>query len=173
MEGMDVNRKTTAAMVALGACARILPHPWNFTPLVAIGLYAGAKSAKTRTGILATLGALLVSDIVLGFYGGMWWVYGASLVPVLLGRLVRRREGVGTIAAGGLAASLSFFAITNFMVWATGHTYPHTLAGLATCFAAGVPFYRNQFLGDVLYVAALFGGHAAIQRLARPALRTA
>jgi hypothetical protein len=165
---MDSEKKIGAAMVGLGACARLLPHPWNFTPMMAIGLYAGAKSKRLPTGVLLTLLALVLSDAVMGFYRGMWYVYAASLVPVLIGYLIRDRERVGVIAAGALASSLSFFLITNFMVWATGHMYPHTSVGLATCLAAGIPFYQNQFAGDAFYTLALFGGHALLSRLTHP-----
>jgi hypothetical protein len=170
---MDVNKKILAGLVGRGACARLLPHPWNFTPMVAIGLYAGAKSSKLRTGVLATLLTLLLSDAVMGFYGGMWYVYAAWLIPVLIGRLIRRKDGVGAIAAGGLASSLSFFLAINFLVWAFDHTYPLTVAGLAASYAAGIPFYQNQLLGDVFYVAALFGGDALLRRIMQPSLRTA
>ena len=166
---MDTDKKIGAAMVGLGACARLLPHPWNFTPMMAIGLYAGAKSKKLTTGVSITLLALVLSDALMGFYRGMWYVYAASLVPVLIGYLIRDRERVGVIAAGALASSLSFFLITNFMVWATGHMYPHTGAGLVASFAAGIPFYQNQLAGDAFYTLALFGGHALLSRLTRPA----
>src|SRR5690348_9181940 len=170
---MDGNKKIVAAMIGLGACARLLPHPWNFTPILAIALYAGVQSARIRTGVLATFLALLLSDLVMGLYRGMGWVYAAWLIPVLIGRLVRRKPGVTTIAAGALSSSLLFFLTTNFAVWAGGHTYPHTAAGLAACFTAAIPFYRNQFLGDAFYTVALFGGHALIASLARRQPRTA
>jgi hypothetical protein len=170
---MELSRKSVAVMVALGVCGRLVPHPWNFTPMMAIGLYAGAKSAKLGTSISVTLLALLVSDALLGFYSGMWYVYAASLVPVLIGRLLCRLNGAGSIAAGAVFSSVSFFVTTNFMVWATGHLYPHTTAGLAESFAAGLPFYRNQVLGDTLYTVALFGGGWLIERLKQPSTRTA
>lgn len=170
---MEVNTKVAAAMIALGAGSRLLPHPWNFTPMMAIGLFSGAKSSKLRTGVLPTVAALLLSDAVMGFYRGMWYVYAASLIPVFIGRFIARREGVAPIVAGGLVASLSFFLTTNFMVWASGHMYPHTAAGLIACFVAGVPFYENELIGDALYVAALFGGHAVVSRLAQPSAQTA
>ena len=173
MEIMETNKKTVIAMIALGACARMLPHPWNFTPMAAIGLYAGAKSPRLRMGVFATLAALLVSDLALGFYQGMWYVYAASLISVLLGSLVRRRESVLAVAAGAGAASVAFFLITNFMLWATGSLYPHTLTGLSACFAAAIPFYQSQLAGDAFYTAALFGGHALIRRFTRPVLQTA
>lgn len=170
---MEANKKTVIAMVALAACARLLPHPWNFTPMVALGLYAGAKCPRLRMGAIATVAALLVSDLALGFYAGMWYVYAASLISVALGGLVRRRESVLAVAAGAGTASVLFFLITNFILWATGAFYPHTMNGLAACFAAAVPFYQNQLAGDAFYTVALFGGHALIQRLTRPVLQTA
>jgi hypothetical protein len=170
---METNKKITWALVGLAAVARLVPHPWNFTPIVALGLYSGARSTRMRVGIGMTLAALLLGDAVLGFYKGMWYVYAAALVPVLLGALLRRREGLGTVVAAGLLSNLSFFAITNFMVWATGSMYPHTTAGLGACFTAAIPFYGNQLIGDVVFVGALFGGDALVRRWARPALQTA
>src|SRR5205807_10173935 len=129
----------------LGACARLLPYPWNFTPMMAIGLFAGYQARRPSTGVLAAVFALALSDAVMGFDSSFWYVYPALLIPVFLGRLTRNRSAVGTVgavAAAGLASGLSFFAITNFMVWYLGTLYPHTAAGLAACFAAGIPFYR-------------------------------
>jgi hypothetical protein len=170
---MDENKKIAPMLVGLGALARLIPHPWNFTPMMALGLYAGAKSNRLRTGCLVTILALFLSDAVMGFYRGMWYVYAASLIPVLLGRFIRRQDSWTAILPAALLSSLSFFAITNFMVFATGHLYPHTASGLSACFVAGIPFYRNQVLGDALYTAVLFGGHAVISRYVRPLPRTA
>lgn len=171
MECMESNTKITWAMVGLAAAARLIPHPWNFTPLVALALYAGARSPKLRAGVGVTLAAFLLSDAILGFHKGMWFVYGAAMIPVLLGSLLRGRESVGTVVAAGLLSNLSFFAITNFMVW-TGSMYPHTMAGLSACFTAAIPFYGNQLMGDALFVAVLFGFDPLVRRWARPALQT-
>ena len=151
-------------IVLLGACARLIPHPWNFTPLVAIGLFAGTYARSAGAAAAMTLLSLMLSDLALGFYRGFWVVYAAALVPVLAGRLAAKRPAIAAIAAG-LASSLSFFLITNFGVWAGGTLYPRTLAGLAACYAAGIPFYRNQLAGDVFYVLLIFGAYAAIARL--------
>jgi hypothetical protein len=170
---MDANKKIVAAMIGLGACARLLPHPWNLTPILAIAVYAGVQFGKLRTGVIATFLALLLSDLVMGLYRGMGWVYAAWLIPVLIGRVVRRQPGVTAIAMGALCSSVSFFLITNFAVWAGGHLYPRTAAGLVACYAAAIPFYRNQLLGDAFYTVALFGGHSLIQNLVRRQPRTA
>lgn len=169
---MEIPKRLWIGIVVLGACARLLPHPWNFTPLMAIGLFAGYHARKTSTGILATVSALALSDAVMGFDSSFWYVYGAMLIPVLLGRLIRNRSGVSAVAATALASSVSFFLITNFMVWAAGRLYPHTIAGLTASYLAGIPFYRNQLLGDAFYTLAMFGGYALLRRFARPAQQT-
>jgi len=121
-----------------------------------------ARSAKLSVGVLVTMSALLASDAILGFYAGMWYVYAASLIPVLLGWLAQQqpRRRVAFVAASAIVSSVSFFVITNAAVWATSNLYPHTWGGLSTCFTAAIPFYRNQIAGDALYTFALFGADA-------------
>jgi len=156
-----------------GWCARLVPHPWNFTPMMAIGLFAGSHARKASTGVLAALLALVLSDAVLGFYPGFWYVYAAALIPVLLGRLIRDRSGASVIAAAALVSSLSLFLITNFMLWATGQLYPHTISGLSACYLAGIPFYQDHVLGDAVYTVAIFGGYAILNRLCQPVRQAA
>jgi len=169
---MEIRKRLWIGLVVLGACARLLPHPWNFTPMMATGLFAGTYARKTSVGIFATMSALALSDAVMGFYSGFWYVYGAMLIPVLLGRAIRNRSGVGPIVATALASSLSFFLITNFMVWATSPLYPRTVAGLAASYVAGIPFYQNQLLGDAFYTLAMFGGYALLRRFMQPTQQT-
>jgi hypothetical protein len=170
---MENGKRLWIAMVVLCAVARLLPHPWNFTPLMAIGLFSGYQASKAATGIMVTLSALALSDAVLGFHSGFWFVYGAALVAVLFGRITRNRGGASAIAAAALGSSLSFFLITNFMVWATSGMYPRTMTGLAACFTAAIPFFQNQFAGDAVYTLALFGGYALLRRSFHPAHQAA
>ena len=164
---MESSKRLWIGMVVLAACARLLPHPWNFTPMIALALFAGSQASKTVVAALATLAALVLSDAILGFDKGLWLVYAAYLVPVLLGRLIRNHPGVSSVALAALASSLSFFAITNLSTWALGSLYPHTATGLAACFVAAIPFYQNQALGDAFYTVAIFGGYALLSRAFR------
>ena len=67
------------------------------------------------------------------------------------------------IAGATVASAILFFAITNFGVWAIDHLYPRTLAGLASCYIAAIPFFRNTLLSGLFYSALLFGGIAAAE----------
>jgi len=69
------------------------------------------------------------------------------------------------VAAGTLLGPTSFFIVSNYAVWAGGWGYPKNLAGLATCYAAGVPFYRNDLLSTAIVCGLAFGVPALVRRL--------
>lgn len=162
-------------LIVLAAASRLLPHPPNFAPVAAIGLFAGALTGR-RIGWLLPLVALLASDLVIGFYHpvGMLWNYLAFGTCLLLGSgWLAERRTFGRITGAVLSSSVAFFVLSNFGMWASGY-YPRTWAGLVECYVAAVPFFRNTLASDVLYSAALFGGHALLLRwFVRPSAETA
>lgn len=152
-------------LIVLAAASRLLPHPPNFAPVAAIGLYAGALSGR-RAGWLVPFAALLASDALIGFYHPvlMLWNYLAFAACLLMGSgWLARRRTPGRIAGAVLSSSLAFFVLSNFGMWASGY-YPRTGAGLVQCYVAALPFFRNTLASDTLYSAALFGGHALLAR---------
>jgi hypothetical protein len=158
--------------IAAAAALRLVPHPPNFTPIGAMALFSGAYLSRRGLAFVAPLAALLLSDLVLGFYAGMSFVYASVALTVLIGWWVSSRRTVLRVAAGALAGSVSFFVITNFGMWLFSGFYPPTSAGLAACFVAAIPFFQNSVAGDLFYAALLFGGFALAERLA-PQLRSA
>jgi len=154
------------ALLVLTVASRIAPHPWNFTPMIAVALFAGARIERGWIAMLAVAACLVLGDVAVGVfpYAGMAWVYAPMLAIALLGRtLVTRRSLVATLVAA-LGAGLVFFVVSNFGVWLSP-MYPHSASGLADCYIAGLPFYRNQLVGDVAFTGALFGLHAAALNL--------
>lgn len=144
------------SLCLLAAATRLLPHPPNFAPITAIALF-GAVYFDRKFAVILPITALLLSDAVLGFYGGMLWVYGSFLMIGMIGFWLRGRKTVTATASATLAGSVLFYLVTNFGVWLSGTLYPPTFAGLMECYAAAVPFFRNTLLGDGFYVAVLFG----------------
>ena len=152
-------------LVVLAAASRLLPHPPNFAPVAAIGLFAGALTGR-RTGWLVPLLALLASDRVLGFYHPilMLWNYLAFAVCLPLGSLwLGRGRTIGRIGGAVLTSSVAFFVLSNFGMCASGY-YPRTWAGVVECYVAAIPFFGNTLASDLFYSAALFGGHALLAR---------
>lgn len=161
---------TVCGIILLAALSRLLPHPDNFTPITAVALFGGAMLSRKSLAFLLPIGAVFVSDVAMqimygsGFYEGMWMNYLAFLSMSAIGLLLRRNTGVLSVAGATITASVCFFLLSNFGTWATTSMYPHTMDGLYTCYAYGLPFFRNTLLGDVLYSAALFGGFALAKR---------
>jgi len=145
-------------IVLLAAGSRLLAHPWNFTPIAAMSLFAGCYLNK-RWAIILPLGAMLIGDYFIGFYGWpvMVSVYGGLILIFFIGRFLARHKNVLAIAGSSLAGSLIFFLITNFSVWAFFSWYPHTFVGLLNCYTLAIPFFKNTLAGDLIYTATLFG----------------
>ena len=153
-------------LILLAAASRLLPHPPNFAPVAAIGLFAGAMLDR-RAAWTVPFAALLLSDLVLGLYKpmGMFWNYLAFAACLTIGSgLLAKHRSLARISGATLASALVFFVLSNFGMVATGY-YPFTWAGVLECYAAAIPFLRNTLTSDVLFVAVLFGGHALLTRL--------
>ena len=154
--------------VVFAFASRFLPHPWHFTPVAAALLFFGARGSKRQLWFPVAL--LALSDVILSKY-----VYGVSLswellvswawyaAIILLGTRLRGNSKPIWIGASALASSVSFFLVSNFAVWAAGAMYPKNFSGLISCYAAGVPFFRNDVLGTLLYTAAMFATPALLK----------
>ncbi len=165
-------------LVLVAVLSRVIPHApwWSFTAVTGSLLYFGAR--RPWREMPAPLAALIATDCYLTLfrYSGYsihwdaaftWGWYLAAMV--LGGALLSKRVTLKRGAAGALLGPTSFFLVSNFGVWAGGmNAYPHTLAGLAACYWAGVPFYRNDLLATVLVLAVAFGVPALVKR-AHPA----
>jgi len=159
------SRAVLLIAIVFGAAAlRLLPHPFNFTPIGALALFAGAHFDDKRWAFIAPLAAMLLSDLLIGFHGQMPVVYGAFAVIVCMGFALKEKKTALRVTGGSLAAATFFFIVTNFAVWAFDGLYPMTLAGLATCYIAAIPFFQNGLASTLLYSAVLFGGFALIEK---------
>lgn len=160
-----------ALLLAIAVAGRLGRVDWNFTPVVAVALFAGFYFRSRLTAALLPLAALAISDFAEPWHNSRWvqlTVWAAMVLPAVLGPWLREAQGKWQLASRGAVASLLpsafFFLTTNFAVWATGAglSYSADLAGLATCYAAGLPFYGKMLAGDLFYLSLLFGAWAAV-----------
>jgi len=145
-------------LILAAVLLRLVPHLPNFAPITAMAIFGGAYLNK-KAAILVPLAAMLISDYFIGFYNPavMVSVYLSFLISGILGLWLRRRKNVSNTIYTALLASVQFYAITNFAVWAFGTMYPPTPAGLLQSYVNALSFFRNTFLGDLFYVGILFG----------------
>ncbi|MCZ6804044.1 MAG: hypothetical protein O7D86_08955 [Proteobacteria bacterium] len=153
-------------LILVAAFSRLIPHPLNFTPIGALGLFAGAYIVDKRVWLLP-LCALLLSDFIIGFYNpiAMLFVYLGFALSVFIGRLVLSEKRT-TFRLGGAAITSAtlFFIVSNFGTWLTGILYPISFAGLIECYVMAIPFYGNTLSGDLFYVVVLFGTYEAVKQ---------
>jgi hypothetical protein len=158
------------ALILLAAALRLAPHPWNFTPVGAIAIFAGATVRDRRLAFLFPLLVMFATDAIIGFNKLTPLVYASFLLSVLISRFLNRKRNLLRIGGATFLGALQFFLITNFGVWAFLNSYPRTGAGLAACYIAGIPLFWNTLAGDATYATLLFGAFFLAERLA-PRLR--
>lgn len=144
-------------LIFAATLSRLLPHIPNFTPIAAVGLLAAAYFSDRKMAFVVTFMAMILSDVFLGFHSSMIWVYGALLIIILGGRLLRNNVSVLNVLIASLFSSFVFFIITNFGVWLSSGMYTLDSKGLVSCFIMAIPFFGNTLLGDFVYNSVLFG----------------
>jgi len=170
---MTANHSRLVALlsaVLVAAALRLVPHPPNFTPIGAMALFGGAYLGRRALAFAAPLGALLLSDLVLGFYHGMATVYFSVALIVMIGMVALSRVSPIRVGLAALASSVLFFVVTNFGMWLFSGFYPRSLAGLEACYVAAIPFFQNTVAGDLFYATLLFGGFKLLELMV-PQLR--
>lgn len=166
--------------LVLAVLSRILPHAgwFNFTAVGGALLFFGARRPM-RESILPVV-ALMALDSYLtvvqygyGFHLAEYLpTWGWYLGMIWLGSVLLKKPSFLRAVAAIVAGPTSFFLASNFAVWVTGTMYAKSLAGLVSCFAAGIPFYRNDAVSTAITVAVSFGLPALLS-LRAPALAEA
>ena len=159
-------RRIVVALLTFGIASRLVPHPWNVTPMIAIALFGGAVLPRGwALGLPVAIAA--ASDVWLGWHTTLPFTWASFALVAWLGQWLRRPAAL-RVAAGSVAASTVFFLVSNLGVWLVGGLYPATMEGLAACFVAAVPFFRQMLIGDLICTLALFGIAAFAGRVPAP-----
>lgn len=165
-----------AAMVFMAALSRIIPHPWNFTPIGGMALFAAAYIERKWLALVIPAMALFLSDLMLNnlvyaqdnqafqWFGSVW-VYGSFGLITVLGWVCLQKITAFRLFGSSLMASVLFFLITNAGAWASVYSpYPPNMAGLSAAYLAGLPFFWNTLAGDLVYTFSLFGLYAWVRQ---------
>jgi len=158
----------------IAVAVRFLPHPLAFTPVGAALLYFGARGSRKMLWL--PIAALAASDVYLTIvhYGYpltpdhfITWIWYAGILLLGVAALGRNPRPLA-LGAAALGTAVSFFLASNFAVWAVWNMYPKTLSGLMMCYAAALPFFRNELASDLFFTAVMFAIPIAVEAI-RPA----
>ena len=86
-----MNKLIIPVIIIFAALTRLMPHPPNFTPIIAMGLFGGAYLKDRRIALIIPLLAMIAADMFLGFHGTMLWVYGSLIFITMMGMLLKNR----------------------------------------------------------------------------------
>lgn len=152
-------------LVSAAVLFRIIPHPFNMTPLIAVSLFSGAKFDDKKYAFMVPVITLLLSDVVLSYmnhypllHDTIFFTYGSVLLIALLGMLLKK-QSFSIVKTAGLSvlSSLLFFILSNVGVWMFSNLYTPDMAGLVKCFVLAIPFNKFSWIGDMAFSLTLFG----------------
>ena len=145
------------SLILILAFARLIPHPWNFTPVIAVAILSGYFFKNIYLSFSILLISMLIADVFLGFYENMIFVYISLLLIAFVFFKISKKINFKNLFIYSFAGSLIFFVISNFGVWILGspgvdkRPYDKNLNGLIECYILAIPFFGNTFISTVIF----------------------
>ena len=128
------------------AASRFIPHPPNFTSLLALSFYVPAILGIRF--IPALVLSFLITDLIIGFHGLTLFTWGSVIIIGLISKFFLLNS-VNRIL-GALIGAFLFYLITNFGVWTLG-TFGYSLEGLIACYTLALPFFGNTIVSTLIF----------------------
>ena len=128
------------------AASRFIPHPPNFTSLLALSFYVPAILGIRYLPVL--LISFVLTDLFIGLHGVTFFTWGSVLLIGLMSKFFL--QSMTNRFLGALIGACLFYIITNFGVWSLG-SYGYTLGGLITCYLLAIPFFGNTLVSTLIF----------------------
>tara|TARA_Y100000590_G_scaffold242189_1_gene272228 strand:+ start:262 stop:741 length:480 start_codon:yes stop_codon:yes gene_type:complete len=134
-----------AIFVALAA-SRFIPHPPNFTSLIALSFYIPALIGIRY--LPALIMSFVITDFFIGFHSTALFTWGSVIVIGLFAKYFV--TNILSRISGALIGACIFFLITNFGIWSLG-SYGYTLNGFLLCFTLALPFFGYSLVSTLIF----------------------
>ena len=131
--------------VALAA-SRFIPHPPNFTSLIALSFYIPALLGLRYLPILIL--SFIITDIFIGFHGVTLFTWGSVVFIGLFSKYFVKN--ILSRVSGALIGACVFFLITNFGIWSLG-SYGYTIEGFILCYTLAIPFFAYSLISTFIF----------------------
>ena len=138
--------KITLGILLVLSTSRFIPHPPNFTSLLALSFYIPAILGVRF--IPALIFCFAITDLIIGFHGVTLFTWGGVILIGLLSKFFI--FSITSRISGALIGASLFFLITNFGVWSLG-SYGYTSEGLIVCYTLALPFFGNTLISTFIF----------------------
>lgn len=132
-------------LILLGS-SRFLPHPPNFTNLIALSFYVPLIFGRKYISLVFF--SFIITDFFIGFHKTIFFTWISIIIigymsTLLKGMIKDRIKGV-------FLSMIVFFVLSNFGVWLSG-MYTYNIEGLINCYIMAIPFFGNTILSTIIY----------------------
>lgn len=134
------------------AASRFVPHPPNFTSLLALSFYVPALLGIRFLPALVL--SFLVTDIFIGYHNLILFTWGSVILIGLFSKFFL--STIYTRILGSLLGACIFYLISNFGVWSLG-SYGYTFNGLIQCYILAIPFFAYSIISTFIFSAIIEG----------------
>jgi hypothetical protein len=155
-----------ASLIFVAALSRLFPHPSEFTPVIAISIFAGATLSSKKDAVLVPVLSMFISDLFLGFHSLIPLIYFTMAIISLFSFWTLKNNSILKTFFTGLGSGILFYIVTNFAVWLQA-LYPMNLEGLLECYVLAIPFFRNSLASIFVYSAILFSASYLFQKVSK------
>ncbi len=146
----------SVGLILLMVFSRLIPHPPNFTPIIATGILCGYFFKDLKLSLIILLLSMLISDLLIGFYSNMLFVYSSLFLITLFAFKMNNKINIKNLFLFGFAGSFLFYLISNFGVWIFGSLYPKNIGGLIECYFMAIPFFKNTLISTTVFIYLVF-----------------
>ena len=138
--------KVSLIVISLLVVSRLVPHPPNFTSLLALSFYLPAVFGRKYIPVL--LFGFFITDFIIGMHNLTFFTWGSIFIIGMLSKYFKRNFINRIIGAVG--AAFLFYIITNFGVWLAGHNTSGSETLIIT-YILGIPFFINNIIATVFF----------------------
>ena len=138
--------KVSTGIFLVLAASRFIPHPPNFTSLLALSFYIPAILGVRF--LPALIISFFITDLIIGFHGVALFTWGSILLIGLMSKFFV--SNMKSRISGALLGASLFFIITNFGVWSLG-SYGYTVEGLIACYTLAIPFFGYNLISTIIF----------------------
>ena len=142
---MNYLKISIGVFIALAA-SRFVPHPPNFTSLLALSFYVPALLGIRY--LPALLVSFLITDIFIGLHSVTFFTWGSVILIGLCSKFFL--SNIYSRISGALLGALIFYVVTNFGVWSMG-SYGYTIDGLILCYKLAIPFFAYSVISTIIF----------------------
>ena len=114
--------KSISFFICLLLLSRLIPHPPNFTPIIAGIIFLPFMIGDKRMVLFIPILIMFISDLIIGFHNHMIWTY-TSFLLISLGVVLYFKKPFKNIFFLSILSPSLFFLLTNFGVWLTSSFY--------------------------------------------------